>query len=72
MEAQRKERGLTLEQIQNELLSGFDLSKKGNRKRQTDYAIRTAQKAFARIPSSNTDHFFHYSAAFFEHCTRLS
>jgi hypothetical protein len=31
-------RGLTLEQIQDELLNGRDLSKKGSRKRQLEYA----------------------------------
>jgi hypothetical protein len=38
-------RGLTLEQIKDELLSGRDLSKKGSRKRQLEYAERTARKA---------------------------
>ncbi len=38
-------RGLTLEQIKDELLVGRDLSKKGNRKRQLEYAERTARKA---------------------------
>ena len=37
--------GLTLEQITDELLAGRDLSKKGNRKRQVEYVIRTAEKA---------------------------
>jgi hypothetical protein len=37
--------GLTLEQIKSELLNGRDLSKKGNRKRQIEYAERTARKA---------------------------
>jgi hypothetical protein len=37
--------GLTLEQIRNELLSERDLSKKGKRKRQIEYAERTARKA---------------------------
>jgi hypothetical protein len=37
--------GLTLEQIRDELLNGRDLSKKGNRKRQVEYADRTASKA---------------------------
>jgi hypothetical protein len=38
-------RGLTLEQIKIELLNGRDLSKKGSRKRQLQYAERTARKA---------------------------
>src|SRR6266851_8765826 len=38
-------RGLTLEQIKDELLNGRDLSKKGSRKRQLEYAERTARKA---------------------------
>jgi DNA primase RepB-like protein len=38
-------RGLTFEQIKDELLNGRDLSKKGNRKRQLEYAERTARKA---------------------------
>jgi hypothetical protein len=38
-------RGFTLEQIKEELLSGRDLSKKGSRKRQLEYAERTARKA---------------------------
>jgi RepB DNA-primase from phage plasmid len=38
-------RGLTFEQIRNELLNGRDLSKKGSRKRQLEYAERTARKA---------------------------
>jgi RepB DNA-primase from phage plasmid len=38
-------RGLTLEQIKDELLTGRDLSKKGSRKRQLEYAERTARKA---------------------------
>jgi hypothetical protein len=37
--------GLTTEQINDELLNGRDLSKKGNLKRQVEYARRTAQKA---------------------------
>jgi hypothetical protein len=37
--------GLTLEQIRNELFDSRDLSKKGNRKRQLEYAERTARKA---------------------------
>jgi hypothetical protein len=36
--------GLTLEQIKTELLDGRDLGKKGNRKRQVEYAERTARK----------------------------
>jgi RepB DNA-primase from phage plasmid len=38
-------RGLTLEQIKDELLNGRDLGKKGSRKRQLEYAERTARKA---------------------------
>jgi hypothetical protein len=38
-------RGLTLEQIKEELLGGRDLSKKGSRKRQLKYAERTARKS---------------------------
>ena len=37
--------GLTLKQIKDELLTGRDLSKKGNRKRQVEYVTRTAEKA---------------------------
>jgi len=37
--------GLTFEQIRDELLNERDLSKKGSRKRQVDYADRTASKA---------------------------
>lgn len=37
--------GLTFEQIKDELLNGRDLGKKGSRKRQVDYAERTARKA---------------------------
>ena len=37
--------GRTMKQIKDELLDGRDLSKKGNRKRQLEYAQRTAQKA---------------------------
>ena len=37
--------GLTFEQIRDELLNGRDLSKKGSRKRQVEYADRTASKA---------------------------
>jgi RepB DNA-primase N-terminal domain len=37
--------GLTLEQIKEQLLDGRDLSKKGGRKRQLEYAERTARKA---------------------------
>ncbi len=37
--------GMTLEQIKDELLDGRDLSKKGSRKRQLEYAERTARKA---------------------------
>ena len=41
--------GLTLEQIKDELLNGRDLSKKGNRKRQLEYAERTARKAIEQF-----------------------
>jgi hypothetical protein len=41
----RRAVGLTTEQIKDELLNGRDLSKKGNLKRQVEYASRTAQKA---------------------------
>jgi hypothetical protein len=37
--------GTPLEQISDELLNGRDLSKKGSRKRQVEYANRTASKA---------------------------
>ena len=38
-------RGRTMEEIKDELLDGRDLSKKGSRKRQLEYAERTARKA---------------------------
>src|SRR5712691_4429572 len=41
--------GLTLEQIKDELLNGRDLSKKGSRKRQVEYAQRTAEKALRSV-----------------------
>jgi hypothetical protein len=41
--------GLTLEQIKDELLNSRDLSKKGNRKRQLEYAERTARKALEQM-----------------------
>jgi hypothetical protein len=41
--------GLTLEQIKDELLRGRDLSKKGSRKRQLEYAERTASKALQQM-----------------------
>ena len=41
--------GLTLEQIKDELLNGRDLGKKGSRKRQVEYAERTARKAREQI-----------------------
>jgi hypothetical protein len=41
--------GFTLEQIRGRLLNGRDLSKKGNRKRQLEYAERTARKALGQI-----------------------
>jgi RepB DNA-primase from phage plasmid len=43
-------RGMTLEQIKDELLNGRDLSKKGSRKRQLEYAERTARKAINQMP----------------------
>jgi DNA primase RepB-like protein len=42
-------RGLTLEQIKDELLNGRDLSKKGSHKRQLEYAERTARKAIEQF-----------------------
>ncbi len=42
-------RGLTLEKINDELLNGRDLSKKGNRERQVEYVTRTAEKAFRSV-----------------------
>jgi hypothetical protein len=42
-------RGLTLEQIKDELLNGRDLSKKGSRRRQMEYAERTARKAIEQF-----------------------
>jgi hypothetical protein len=42
-------RGLTLEQIKDELLNSRDLSKKGSRKRQLEYVERTARKAMDQI-----------------------
>lgn len=41
--------GLTLEQIKEKLLNGRDLSKKGNSKRQLEYAERTARKALEQM-----------------------
>jgi hypothetical protein len=41
--------GLTLEQIKTELLDGRDLGKKGSRKRQIEYAERTARKAIEQM-----------------------
>ncbi len=41
--------GLTLDQIKDELLNGRDLGKKGNRKRQLEYAERTARKAIEQM-----------------------
>jgi RepB DNA-primase from phage plasmid len=35
--------GMTLEQIRDELLNGRDLRKKGNRKRQIEYVMRTTE-----------------------------
>jgi RepB DNA-primase from phage plasmid len=42
-------RGLTVEQIKEVLLDGRDLSKKGGRKRQLEYAERTARKAVEQM-----------------------
>jgi hypothetical protein len=41
------DRGLSQEQIANEIVRGRDLSKKGSRQRQFDYAVRTSRKAIA-------------------------
>jgi hypothetical protein len=41
--------GITLEQIRDELLNGRDLSKKGNRKRQIEYVMRTTEKALRNL-----------------------
>jgi hypothetical protein len=41
--------GMTLEEIRDELLNGRDLSKKGNRKRQIEYATRTTEKALQKL-----------------------
>jgi hypothetical protein len=41
--------GLTPEQIGDELLNGRDLSKKGSRKRQIEYVVRTAEKALRNL-----------------------
>ena len=41
--------GHTLEQIKAELLNGCDLRKKGSRKRQVEYAERTAEKALRSV-----------------------
>ncbi len=41
--------GWTMEQIKDELLDGRDLSKKGSRKRQLEYAERTARKAIDQM-----------------------
>jgi hypothetical protein len=41
--------GMTLEQIKDELLNGRDLSKKGNRKRQIEYVMRTTEKALRNL-----------------------
>ena len=41
--------GLTLEQIKYELLNGRDLNKKGSRKRQFEYAERSARKALEHM-----------------------
>ncbi len=41
--------GLTVEEIRGKLLNGRDLSKKGSRKRQLEYVIRTAEKALRNL-----------------------
>jgi hypothetical protein len=41
--------GLTHEQIRDELLNGRDLSKKGSRKRQIEYVMRTTEKALRNL-----------------------
>ena len=41
--------GMTLEQIRDELLNGRNLSKKGNRKRQIEYVMRTTEKALRNL-----------------------
>jgi hypothetical protein len=41
--------GMTLEQIRDELLNGRDLSKKGSRKRQVEYVMRTTEKALRNL-----------------------
>lgn len=41
--------GLTHEQIRVELLNGRDLSKKGSRKRQIEYVMRTTEKALRNL-----------------------
>ena len=41
--------GLTLEQIKYELLNGRDLNKKASRKRQFEYAERSARKALEHM-----------------------
>src|ERR1700722_4833984 len=41
--------GMTLEQIRDELLNGRDLSKKGNRRRQIEYGMRTTEKALRNL-----------------------
>jgi hypothetical protein len=41
--------GMKLEQVREELLKGRDLSKKGNRKRQIEYVMRTTVKALRNL-----------------------
>jgi hypothetical protein len=41
--------GMTLEQIKQELLNSRDLTKKGSRKRQVEYAERRAEKALQSV-----------------------
>jgi hypothetical protein len=45
--AQSDRRGLSQEQIENEILNGSDLSKKGSASRRLAYAARAALKAIA-------------------------
>jgi hypothetical protein len=42
-------RGLSEQQLRNEILDARDLSKKGGRSRQIDYAARTAIKALSTV-----------------------
>ena len=42
-------RGCTMEEIKDELLDGCDLSMKGSREQQLEYAERTARKAIVQM-----------------------